>query len=114
MIKDMQRVCVCVCVCGVCVRVCVCVCACSTMCVCARITVGEFHFISQHYQEGCIFILYIHIFKKFQILPSLAGSTYISDLLIWGTDFSTSLFFSLCHCMMKSTDKHNVRLSLIT
>lgn len=81
----------------------------QALCVslCARITVGEFHFISQHYQEGCIFILYIHILKKLQILPSLAGRTYISQLLIWGTDVSTSLFFSLCHCMMESTDMCN-------
>ena len=75
-----------------------CVCAClQALCVslCARITVGEFHVISQHYQEGCIFILYIHVLKKkVQILPSLAGRTYTSQLLIWKTDVSTSLIFS--------------------
>lgn len=55
------------------------------------------------------YLFYISTFKKkkFQILPSLAGRTYISQLLIWGTDVSTSLLFSLCHCVMKSTDMCN-------
>ena len=55
MIKDMLRVCMCV---RMCVRVCT---QALYVSLRARITVGKFHFISQHYQEGCIFILYIHI-----------------------------------------------------
>jgi hypothetical protein len=75
--------------------------------LCARITVGEFHSISQHYQEGCIFILHVHIFKKFQILPALAGSTDVSYPLIESTDISTSsslssLFILLYFCMRKT------------